>query len=394
MRDVTPEAELPIWQQEALFPEKPPGAAYGYVTFKGERVSKESMEELRLAFSQEEGRVYGVWIPERPRVIPVAEAPELLPELKPRRLKEAEERLKSSRTFAVIVAGILVFQAIPAVRHLGWKFYESQAFGMMAIMAVIFGFQPFYEAWKKYKTAQNLGPETLGEEAREMRFEIWMSRQKAPFTKVLTLLIVGLSLVQIMQGGFHEATGKAGLLRKEDLNGETWRLWTAPFLHGGLVHILFNGAALWYLGKRVEVLAKWAHMLMVFISSALIGSFCSIHFLPEGTPGVGASGGIMGLLGFLLTFELRHPRLAPKPARRRLIASIVLMFVIGFIGVSFIDNAAHAGGLIAGVIYAVVAFAKSDSARRPEMEYTDWVIGVGSLIMIAWCLFFTYSKIQ
>ena len=398
MKNITPQEDLPIWQKEALFPVKPDSFPYGYMTYKGNAVGTQTISELKQAFYKEQDRVYGAWRPEQKRVMPVAEVTELLDELRPKRIHDSAANLKSSRLIVIIFLGVLGFIGLRGFQNFGWKFYEDQSFAMVGIMAVMFGFSPFYEAWKSHRAAKNLSVKTLAEEAREVRFEVWMSRQKGFFTRVLCFILVGISIVQVMKGGqngggFHKTAELAGLKNKLDLNGEYWRLWTAPFLHGGLIHIFFNASGLWYLGKRVEVLAKWPHFLMAFISSALFGSFCSIHFLPRGVEGIGASGGIMGLLGFLLTFELMHPKLSPKPARRRLIAAIGIMFIIGLVGVSFIDNAAHAGGLLAGATYAILTFQKSDSAKRPELHNVDWILGIGALALIIWSILLTYSKI-
>ena len=90
---------------------------------------------------------------------------------------------------------------------------------------------------------------------------------------------------------------------------------------------------------------------------------------------VGASGGILGLLGFLLVFETLHPRLVPHPSRRRLAAALGFMFVIGVVANQFIDNWAHAGGVVAGMAYAAIVFPRSRSARRPRPTRLDLVVG-------------------
>ena len=89
----------------------------------------------------------------------------------------------------------------------------------------------------------------------------------------------------------------------------------------------------------------------------------------------------MGWLGFLLVFETLHARLVPRSSRRRLLAGIILTGVIGLIGYRFIDNAAHTGGLLAGMVYAAIVFPASSSAHRPLTTITDKI--VGTLAMLA-----------
>ena len=160
-----------------------------------------------------------------------------------------------------------------------------------------------------------------------------------------------------------------------------WRLLTAPFLHGHWLHWLMNASALAYLGKRVETFARWPHLVMVFAISAWIGGEASLRFSPT-TPSVGASGGLMGLLGFLLVFETLHRRLVPESSRRRLLAGVLLTGVIGFVFRHFIDNAAHLGGLVAGMVYAALVFPRSSSPHRPRATTTDVLCGGAALGLV------------
>jgi membrane associated rhomboid family serine protease len=142
-----------------------------------------------------------------------------------------------------------------------------------------------------------------------------------------------------------------------------------------------NAAALAYLGKRVEALARWPHVTLVFLFAACVGGEASARLLA--TNSVGASGGLMGWLGFLLVFETLHTRLVPRTARRRLIAGILTTALIGLLGYQFIDNAAHAGGLLAGMAYAAIVFPKSASPARPKTNLTDRIAGSLALTVLA-----------
>ena len=95
------------------------------------------------------------------------------------------------------------------------------------------------------------------------------------------------------------------------------------------------------------------------------------------------AGGLMGWLGFLLVFETLHVKLVPRSSRRRLIGGVVMTALIGLVGYRFIDNAAHFGGLLAGMAYAGIVFPRSSSVSRPRMNLTDRIIGTGSLVAIA-----------
>jgi membrane associated rhomboid family serine protease len=129
----------------------------------------------------------------------------------------------------------------------------------------------------------------------------------------------------------------------------------------------------------------------VFLFSACIGGEASARFIDA--PSVGASGGLMGWLGFLLVFESLHGRLVPQKARRRLIAGILLTGLIGLIGYRFIDNAAHIGGLLAGMLYAAIVFPKSASTNRPKSTLTDRIAGSAALAILVLSAVFAVRKI-
>ncbi|RYD37513.1 MAG: rhomboid family intramembrane serine protease, partial [Verrucomicrobiaceae bacterium] len=124
----------------------------------------------------------------------------------------------------------------------------------------------------------------------------------------------------------------------------------------------------------------------------VVGGQASAHFL-RNADSVGASGGLMGWLGFLLVFETLHHRLVPRSARRRLAAAVFLTALIGLIGHRFIDNAAHAGGLVAGMLYAAIVFPKSSSVYRPQSTLTDRIGGSLALAACAASAAFAIWKI-
>ena len=131
----------------------------------------------------------------------------------------------------------------------------------------------------------------------------------------------------------------------------------------------------------MEVLVRWPHVPIVFVLAAWIGGEASVWFLP-GKPSLGASGGLLGMLGFLLVFEWMHRALVPESSRRRLLAGLVLTAAIGLVGFNFIDNGAHGGGLLAGMAYAFAVFPASSSPRRPKGHGIDRIAGSLALGLI------------
>lgn len=264
----------------------------------------------------------------------------------------------------------------------------SMSVGITLLMFLIFAFIPWYQARKRLREFEQWTAEDVTTVVPALRFETWLHAQKAPVTRLLLVLIGLVGLAQLLPGDSLHA---AGLVKPAYHQGQWWRLLTAPFLHGHPLHFLMNAAALVYLGKRVEVFARWPHVPLVFLFSACIGGELSARFIAATS--VGASGGLMGLLGFLLVFESLHSRLVPRSARRRLLAGVLLTALIGLVGYRFIDNAAHAGGLLAGMFYAIVVFPKSASSYRPNTTIIDRVAGFGALVLLVLAALFAVWRI-
>lgn len=138
------------------------------------------------------------------------------------------------------------------------------------------------------------------------------------------------------------------------LAGEPWRLFTAMFLHAGLVHIFFNMVVLANIGMLLEpLIGKWL-FIGVYVATGILASLAST-LLNYGAVSVGASGAIFGLYGVFLGLLLGKfftPE-ASKQMLRGTLAFIAINIVIGFL-IGPIDNAAHLGGAISGVVLGII----------------------------------------
>ncbi|MBL92445.1 MAG: hypothetical protein CMH56_11620 [Myxococcales bacterium] len=131
-------------------------------------------------------------------------------------------------------------------------------------------------------------------------------------------------------------------------HGDSWRIFTALFLHGGFLHLFFNLFVLRQIGPLLEPTLGTARFLLLFLASGL-GSFGFSLYI-NGQLAVGASGGLFGLIGGLLvlSFFARHETIGFRLFIELLVV-IALNLVIGGM-FPIIDNAAHLGGLIIGII--------------------------------------------
>jgi membrane associated rhomboid family serine protease len=386
--------DVPVWARHDAFPKSPPG--YGWLDHKGRPHPCDSLETLIAAIRDDrDARLLLAWTPDHGHmVLPEEVAGTAEAVLASRKRLAADDLLDSQdklRWFGWLLGGLAFYMlyqgwaiapdiAAPTER-LGFALramLNSVSMGIALLMFLILAFIPWYQARKRLRELGKWTADDIAAVVPVLRFETWLQAQKAPVTRLLLVLIGAVGLVQLLPGDSIQA---AGLVKPAYLQGQWWRLLTSPLLHGNLIHFMMNAAALLYLGKRIEVFARWPHAPLVFLFSACIGGEASARFVSSTS--IGASGGLMGWLGFLLVFESLHARLVPRSARRRLVAGALLTGLIGLIGYRFIDNAAHAGGLIAGMFYAFIVFPKSASPNRPSSTITDRIVGIAAIMVLA-----------
>lgn len=137
-------------------------------------------------------------------------------------------------------------------------------------------------------------------------------------------------------------------------DGEYWRLFSVTLLHGGYLHLFFNMYALYLAGSLVEQLYGARLYALIYLLSAAAGSIGSFVFGGD-IPSVGASGAIFGLFGVLLAVSRTHHPVLDRRGQMLIgqiggLILINLLFGFGLAGIGGgIDNAAHVGGLIAGL---------------------------------------------
>jgi len=138
---------------------------------------------------------------------------------------------------------------------------------------------------------------------------------------------------------------------------QPWRLVTAIFLHGSVIHILFNMWVLMDIGPIAEDLYGSGRYFALFIATGAAGYVVSSFV---GHPSVGASGSLLGLIGLLIAATTGRRSAGAQMLRGQLIRWVVYILIIGFM-LSGTDNAAHIGGLAAGF-----GLGKIVSDRRPS----------------------------
>jgi rhomboid protease GluP len=171
-------------------------------------------------------------------------------------------------------------------------------------------------------------------------------------TYVFLGLITVVFLAQLAGSQFLGGDIVLALGEKDNLliaQGQYWRLFTAIFLHGSILHFGFNAYALYIIGRDVERFSGAVRFTIIFLLAGLTGSLFSLVFTPA--PAVGASGAIFGLIGAQGVFLYRHRKLFGERGRRGLQNIIIIAVLNLAIGLQAgIDDWAHVGGLVGGLI--------------------------------------------
>jgi rhomboid protease GluP len=130
--------------------------------------------------------------------------------------------------------------------------------------------------------------------------------------------------------------------------GQWWRLLTSTLLHGGITHLGFNSLATWNIGGQLEPRAGWRALLATFVITGLLASLTSVLVNPREIIGIGASGAIFGMLGFIVVWGVSSVPLFVQQIQRNF---VMLLVVVGSSAIiPGVDNVAHIGGLLAGLI--------------------------------------------
>ncbi|MFZ3144451.1 rhomboid family intramembrane serine protease [Psychrobacter glacincola] len=192
----------------------------------------------------------------------------------------------------------------------------------------------------------------------------------APVTTLLLVSFIGLFIMQVLTGVDANNPSTEALIKwgantlPFTMDSEPWRLVSSAFLHIGLMHLLFNGFAMYFFGQIAEPMFGSAKFLALFLLAAiggnLLNNYVTWQGIVDGTGqaglSAGASGGIMGIGAALLIAALFKISVNGMVLNlKSLIFIMGINLVYGF-AVPGIDNAGHIGGAITGLVIAL-AFA-------------------------------------
>jgi membrane associated rhomboid family serine protease len=162
-------------------------------------------------------------------------------------------------------------------------------------------------------------------------------------TRAIMATCVGVFALSMLLGSFAL---DFGMIPQEIAQGQWWRLLTSTLLHSGILHLLFNMYALYWLGPQLERTLGYFRFAALYVLAALGGSVASYWFSDLNTVSVGASGAIFGLITATIVIGRQM-----QSDVSQLVLLLGLNVVIGFLQPG-IDWRAHFGGAVVGAVTA------------------------------------------
>jgi rhomboid protease GluP len=171
------------------------------------------------------------------------------------------------------------------------------------------------------------------------------------------------------------------------MEGRWWTLLTAIYLHGGVLHILFNVLWIRQLGPAVEELYGPARLVVIFTVSGAAGFVVSNSI---GVPfTIGASGAIFGLLGAIVAFGRKRGGVFGQMVLRQYGQWALVLFVFGFF-MPGVNNWAHAGGFVGGLASGLVlslAEHRTETALDKLLAAAAVALTVAGFALALWTAF-------
>ncbi|MBX2895073.1 MAG: rhomboid family intramembrane serine protease [Cyclobacteriaceae bacterium] len=165
------------------------------------------------------------------------------------------------------------------------------------------------------------------------------------------------------------------------LHTEWYRVFTHMFLHGSVFHLAFNMYALFSVGSNVERIVGPLKFLWIYFLCGATASLASLYFNLFAI-GVGASGAIFGLFGFMLVVQLAESKKTDQPIVP-LLFNFIIFLVVNFLFAKLLnaDNAAHMGGLAGGLALGVLTLFDT-SYKQIKGEYLILVLAITGFVML------------
>jgi membrane associated rhomboid family serine protease len=215
--------------------------------------------------------------------------------------------------------------------------------------------------------------------------------KRVSVTNVVLVSLVAVFVLEIVKGGAESIASGPSALTMIDLGamfppliaeGESWRLFTAMFLHFGVIHLAVNAYSLFILGSVLERELGRPRYAALYLLSGLAASAASYAFSDPLTVSAGASGAIFGVFGGVFAVNYRRRQTAMGAmAMRSMVQIIVLNVIINVVFASYLDWRAHVGGAIAGAALGF-AFAFPGREQASRVATVVGIVAMSAVIVL------------
>lgn len=195
------------------------------------------------------------------------------------------------------------------------------------------------------------------------------SRQKLNLCLIAVNILVFLVMEITKQQNFFYIEGAC--YTPFILDGQYYRLFTSMFVHFGIEHLGNNMLSLLFLGDLLErMVGKWKYCV-IYIGGGLLGNLLSMA-IEMGTGdyalSAGASGCIFAVIGALIYIVMHNRDRMGEAFGKRMIFIVILMLFQGFTS-SGVDNSAHVGGLLGGIVLAILLCSKKTIIHKNRKDF-------------------------
>ncbi|GAB4340928.1 MAG: hypothetical protein OHK0038_20540 [Flammeovirgaceae bacterium] len=252
--------------------------------------------------------------------------------------------------------------------------------------------EQFIEDSKYFLTTEKVQNKSFKEKSKDFFLSIvraFIPRRTyfiTPLLAIFNLLIYG--ALALKSGQFWMMNTEfllkwGGNAKSVTLEGEWWRLIASGFLHGGLLHLIFNIYVLCFIGSIIEPILGKLRFTAAYLTSMIAGGLASVWWNDYGLS-VGASGALFGLFGTFLA--LNSTEILNREESEQYFINIII-----FIGINIllgmqegIDNAAHIGGFLGGLFSGIVLYPTLSKPMLQWLHYTNvgvlaFMVAVGTV---------------
>ena len=205
---------------------------------------------------------------------------------------------------------------------------------------------------------------------------------------VLVFIAMALSGVPVMGGNTEQLLRWGANWGPYSLGAEPWRMLTSNYVHIGIIHIFFNMWCLWNLGQLLErIVDRWTYVL-AYTACGIGGSLASLWWHPM-VIGAGASGAIFGMAGLMIAIfylgKLPISKQAIKPTLKSLVSFCAYNLLFGL--VPGIDNSAHIGGLVTGLVLGAALAKTVTLPAEARLRSRGLIFAVVTAVLVVGTIF-------